>query len=386
MPVSHWRMTRARSRPVERADVVVVGAGIVGLWTALELQQRGRRVTVVDRHGPGSGASTRNAGFLMRGAAEHYGAAVAAWGRGTARTLWRWSEENLAMLREAGIRQVRSYQARPSCVLALEAGEADELPQAAALMEADGFAAEVLEPGMPGTDDDAWRRLAPIRALVNPHDAVVNPADLIIWLSSRLDEPVRDLCEVAHLEDDGSGVTLSTSDGRIEARQVVVCTNAWASTIVPVLRGWVEPNRGQMLAVESPETRLDRAYYANRGSEYFRSAGHGVVVVGGCRTAHAAREVGFDDQVSPWVQDDLDAFARRLVGPNLRVVSRWAGTMGFSRDGLPIIGRVSPGVAVCVGFTGHGMSLGARSAREVVGVLEGGNEPAAFGVSRVLAR
>ena len=49
------------------ADVVVVGGGIIGLCSALHLQQRGYQVTIVDRGPPGNGASGHNAGLLSIG-------------------------------------------------------------------------------------------------------------------------------------------------------------------------------------------------------------------------------------------------------------------------------------------------------------------------------
>jgi D-amino-acid dehydrogenase len=47
-------------------DVVVLGAGIVGLATALKIQEKGRSVALVDRHVPGEGTSFGNAGILER--------------------------------------------------------------------------------------------------------------------------------------------------------------------------------------------------------------------------------------------------------------------------------------------------------------------------------
>ncbi len=49
---------------VERADLVVVGAGVVGLFTALEAAGRGLQPLVLEAEGPGAGASARNAGVL----------------------------------------------------------------------------------------------------------------------------------------------------------------------------------------------------------------------------------------------------------------------------------------------------------------------------------
>jgi len=49
-----------------KADVIVAGAGIVGICTALHLQARGRSVLLVDRRGPGEETSYGNAGLIER--------------------------------------------------------------------------------------------------------------------------------------------------------------------------------------------------------------------------------------------------------------------------------------------------------------------------------
>ena len=46
----------------EQADVIVIGAGVVGLSAAIAAQARGLKVTVLDREGPAAGASAGNAG------------------------------------------------------------------------------------------------------------------------------------------------------------------------------------------------------------------------------------------------------------------------------------------------------------------------------------
>ena len=46
---------------MSQPDVIVIGAGVVGLSSALALQARGLQVTVLDREGPAAGASAGNA-------------------------------------------------------------------------------------------------------------------------------------------------------------------------------------------------------------------------------------------------------------------------------------------------------------------------------------
>ncbi|MFL9992267.1 FAD-binding oxidoreductase [Paraburkholderia sediminicola] len=54
-------------------DVIVLGAGIVGVSSALHLQDRGRRVALVDRRGPGEETSFGNAGLIERSSVVPYG-------------------------------------------------------------------------------------------------------------------------------------------------------------------------------------------------------------------------------------------------------------------------------------------------------------------------
>jgi len=134
-----------------------------------------------------------------------------------------------------------------------------------------------------------------------------------------------------------------------------------------------------MIFVRAHGVRLDASYYANHGSEYFRQTPDGTIVVGGCRTYHADREVGYDDRVTPWVQTDIEAFARRVLGSGFEVQGRWSGVMGFTKNHLPIIAPVCRAwdrggrVWFCGGFTGHGMSMAYETSRLAVGAMLDGS-------------
>lgn len=380
MTVSYWHLQQHHGR--ESAPVVVIGAGVCGISAALELQQRGIEAVVLERGTVGCGASSRNAGFLMRGAADNYAAAVRAYGRDRARLLWRWTEENLSLLIEAGAESLGHFARRPSCLLALTEEERAEIDESYRLLIEDGFEARWVDDG----DDAVWRSGRPLGGLINPNDAVCNSAELMGWLAGQLDRPVREHTEVARLSASGSSLAVVTNHSTIETARVLVCTNAWSGQLLPELEGVLVPRRGQMIAYDAPGVRLDCAYYANHGSEYLRTAGEGVVVVGGCRTVRVDEEVGCEDRTTQPVQSAIEGFTAGLLGSELAPMARWAGTMGFSPDGLPLIGPV-PGwddrVWVCGGFTGHGMSLARRSARAAVDEMLGG-AGSPFPLGRVL--
>lgn len=381
MTVSYWR----RSGPASeiQTDVAVIGAGIAGLSCALWLRRRGVRVVVLERGTVGCGASTRNAGFLMRGPAENYALASRTWGRQTARRLWQLNEENLALLYAEGAGALASYRPTPSCLVAFEEEEAEQLRESAGMLEEDGFAVRWVTRG----DDTMWRRGRALGGLVNPTDGSCNPVELVAMLRKVCGADVFEQQEVVSIEGDGDAVCVRTPDGIVRAARAMVCTNAYVSLLLDAMEGVVTPRRGQMFAAEAKGVRLDCCYYANHGSEYFRLAPDGMLVVGGCRTRFAEAEVGFEDRTTDQVQRALETFASAVLGVSFEVRARWAGTMGFSPDGLPLVGPVAgawaPGaVWFCGGFTGHGMSMAFVTARDAVEAMMGG-KPGPFAMSRL---
>lgn len=363
----------------------MVGGGITGVSAALELEARGVDAVVLESRAIGAGASGRNAGFLMRGAADNYAQAAEQWGRERARELWKWTEDNLADLVAMGVDGLPSFEYRPSCLVAADAEEESQLRTSAAMLAEDGFDVSLIEHGSaaPPPEDPVWRAGGSCLGLVNPGDAVCNPSELMAHLAAQL-RAVRVLAgvEVATIEfGGGSGVRLATSRGVVHADRVLVCTNAWVGRLLADVAAIIEPNRGQMLAVrpEDPrDARLAYAYYLDHGSEYVRPGPGGTVVFGGARKHHAADERCADEEPTQTVQDHLERMVAKHVTPRYEVVARWAGVMGFSLDELPVVGPVAPGehVWVCAGFTGHGMSLAHRTARHAVSaMLDDGPNP-----------
>jgi glycine/D-amino acid oxidase-like deaminating enzyme len=395
MSVSHWRRQASAHRLVQGqdlptvVDLVVLGAGVAGVSAALEAQRLGMRTLVLERNTLASGASGRNAGFLMRGMAENYAVAIEQYGRDRARAAWRLSEDNLKDLTALGIEELRSFQRIPSVLLALEDKERDQLRASMDLMREDGFDALWVDDGA----DAAWSSGLALGGLVNPHDGAVNPVELMSWLAAKLKDPVREGVEAAEIIPSEKGVVVRTNAGDVLTQRVLVCTNAYAGEMLPSLRGVIAPKRGQMLALrlngvdDAPWRRLDASYYINFGHEYIRQTFDGTVVVGGFRWKQVDREVGYEDHPSPELQAALEGLASDIFcdedeSPSdaFEVVARWSGVMGFSPDGMPVVGAIpepwneSGKVWYCGGFTGHGMSLGHQTATLAVRAMANGGE------------
>ncbi len=392
MTVSLWQRTPPHR--TQQCDVAIIGAGITGLSAAIELESRGISAIILEADYAGSKASGRNAGYLIRGAAENYALASKQLGRDTAGFLWDWSQRNLAALKALGIESTPSYAQRPSCIVALGQPEHDELIESHDMMREDGFWCELVTPEN-APSDPLWRSGRPTLGLLNPHDAVCSPIELINLLGASLTTtPVFEGAEVYRIEDEGDRIALLTRAVRVVCSRLLVCTNAYAPGLIHALRGVITPNRGQMIAVrphKRSDSRLEFAYYLNHGSEYVRTAPGDQIIFGGARTYHADLEATSADETSDTVQDHLESFVRELITTEYDITARWSGIMGFSPDGMPVVARVpihalkNNHVWFCGGLTGHGMSMGHQTARHAVRVMLE-DEPTRFGLERFAAK
>lgn len=369
MTVSPWQ--RAGCRKLT-ADYVVVGAGIVGSYAAFCLAQTGADVILTDMREPAAGASGRNAGFLLSGLVQYYHEAVEQYGHATAREAWQLSVETrelaFSLARQFGVPAERCG----SFLLATTRREAQALEQAARLMEADGWPVAFQR-------GDPWGR-GFTATLYKPDDGVVHPVELVHAIVRHSGVKLWLLNEVWAVEAQAGGVKVRGSKADIEAKGAVLALNAYAPLVCPELAGLVRPVRGQMLCTVPLSTRIfDGAGYANWGYEYFRQLPDGRFLMGGGRRQFRHQEVGWEDTTTPDVQGALAKFLERYF-PEVAgqpVELRWSGTMGFTPDGLPLVGRLRdvPQAVFAVGFNGHGMGLGLKVAERAVDLLLNGISP-----------
>lgn len=349
------------SRPTERysgrlpdqVDVLVVGGGITGTSLLHHLRRRGLGGVLVERAHIAAGASGRNAGFLLAGVADNYAAAVRIHGRDRAREIWALTLENHATMVEAIAGEPVGYRRLGSATLASGEAEAAQLAESAQQLREDGFEA-------------TWDG----RRLINPRDGEVDPAAVVGALARQAPrEAIREGVGVTAIEAGSSGVLVHAGVAECRAGVVILATNAYTPQLLPQVG--IQPRRAQMLASEPDRARLsDLPTYSHFGYRYWRQLPGGEVLVGGWRDTAHDEEVGYDERPTAAIQAHLDAQLKRM-GAEGGVTHRWAGTMGFTESGLPIVGPVDgmPNVYVCAGFNGHGMGFAFISAKQLVDAL-----------------
>jgi gamma-glutamylputrescine oxidase len=120
---------------------------------------------------------------------------------------------------------------------------------------------------------------------------------------------------------------------------------------------------------------------------YYRMTFDNRLLIGGGRKAYKTLENDTtDDRITDPVQRYLDAYLRdKFPDVTAPVERRWAGIMGFSIDGLPLVGTLPdmPRVGFAVGFHGHGLAFGAGVAERAVDHVLKGVSPGVVSAARL---
>ena len=342
-------------------DVVVVGAGLCGVSTAWHLSQSDLKVALIDARGIGHGATGRNAGFILQGTAERYNRAIEQMGHSKARVVHAFSIENHRRMRTL-IEEHNidcEYAQHGSLQLASTPEEETELIESADLLLADGFEAELLYGAELG---EPYLSAGFSTGIVLPEDGEIHPVQFVRAIAKMCHQNGVDIYTNSAIQalNTDNGVTLSTANGTLRSEMAILCTNAYLPLLLPEYSNVVHPVRGQMLCTTPQPKIFERPIYADHGFDYWRQRPDGRIVLGGWRNLDPESEVGYDETLHPEIQANMLRFLRRFKGlEQVDIQTQWSGIMGFSSDGLPLIGEV-PGqqnLLLGAGFTGHGFGF-----------------------------
>jgi len=341
------------------ADVAVVGGGITGCSCALALAEAGKQVRLFEAREVAGGASGRNGGFALRGGSAPFPVLAESIGEEATAALWRWTEEELAVLADRG---GDAFRHTGSLRLANDEEERDELRDEYEALRAAGFAAE-------------WRDDLPAplagrypAALFHSPDGVLQPARLVRRIAKYAAEAgveIHEHTRIDSVEDAG-------------AAAVVVATDGYPSGLLGELEGLIVPTRGQVIATEPiAELLFEIPHYGRHGFDYWHQRLDGRLVAGGFRDVSLDTEFTAEEVTTEVVQSALEQFVEEHVGRPVRVDYRWAGIFGMVFDFLPVVGRVpgADGVWVAGGYSGHGNVLGFACGRLVARAILGEEDP-----------
>ena len=369
------RAVESRQR-ADDCDVVVVGAGLVGAAVATRLVQEGVDTAILEAQTVAGGATGRSAGMILTGLAGHYNWAVSAYGRQQAREVWTLTVEGRKRLIETAERLGVPVQGTGSLALAIEETEADALRESAEMLREDGFDVWF------DSSDPLGRGFR--AALHQPHDATVDAAALTRALLAHSGVIVHERTEVYDLAWGPGGLQVWARGRTVTCNTVVLAINGYASLLDPFFADKVAPTRSLVLATPPLDgLTLERPCWASYGYEYCRQTPDRRLLLGGWRRPHGvSRETGLGDAV----QDGLARFAsRHFPEINTRNAHRWSGVMGFTPDGLPLVGRLPdlPQAYFAVGFGGRGLAWAFVVAERLVELMLDGSHPGILAADRL---
>jgi glycine/D-amino acid oxidase-like deaminating enzyme len=234
-----------RLEGAQAADVVIVGAGLTGLWTAIFLKELdpGLAVAVIERGLAAHGASGRNAGIVSETVDHSHGLAIEHFGEAEARRLARLGEANLAEL--VGFLDHRGidcdYEPTGRFMVALSDAHlehARETVATARRLGLNGF--RLLDRGR--IQGELYSPLY-LGAVSVSSGGILDPVKLVEGLrteAERVGVRVYEQSPVERLESAGAGVRAQSRMGRIDARRADLATSAYTHRLLPgVIRRFI---------------------------------------------------------------------------------------------------------------------------------------------------
>ena len=366
-------------------DIIIVGSGFAGLWSALKLKALypAHKITILERGIIPTGASTRNAGFSCFGSAGELLNDAMLMGEDK---LWR-----LVEMRYKGLLEIQKYFSADIIdydpVGGYECFTHDSEDWIKCNEKLDWLNTElkkitgknqvftvsdekIVSFGFKGFD----------HLIENNSEGGLHPGKLVQALLSKVQGmgvQVLTGAEVRSFETDHKGIHVRTADlptGKagftFQTNQLLLCTNAFTADLVPGID--IIPNRGQVL-ITNPVAglKIKGTFHFNKGYYYFRNVGDRLLLGGGRNKAFETENTDVM-QTTELIQTELEQFIQQYLLPRtpFHITDRWSGIMAMGSEKLPIVKAISKNVFCCVRMSGMGVALAPIVAEEVAGLMK----------------
>jgi glycine/D-amino acid oxidase-like deaminating enzyme len=362
-------------------DHIVIGAGIVGLNTAIELRGHypSARILVLERGLLPSGASSRNAGFACMGSVTELLDDLEVMSEAEVFGLFEWRKKGLERLRSRLGDKNIGYEENGSHELIneKEAGALDKLEYLNQLL-------------LPITQKPAFalanERIQEFGFAANYTTALIENTcegelhsgkmlSVLTALALRSGIEVRTGAEVTNYEEEARCVRVELRDRLhdsvldLRTQTLTLCTNAFTKQLLPAED--IAPGRGQVLITQPMEgLRFKGIFHFDKGYYYFREI-DGRILIGGGRNMDFAKEATTSFELNEEIQLELERKLHEIVIPGRRflVELRWAGIMAFGPNKYPVVKSVSDRVFGAFRMGGMGVALGSEVAAQVADMI-----------------
>jgi gamma-glutamylputrescine oxidase len=360
------------------ADVCIVGAGLAGLSTALELARRGRRVCVLEAERISWGASGRNGGFVTPGYSADYSTIEHRIGPQRAKALYRLSIEGVAAVSDTLEQLAVPDAQRGAGILSVSRYEAS------AKLEAyrDWFEREFDYRLQFKSRPEVQQLLVSQRyyqGLYNPNGFHIHPlnyARAVAREIERLGGSVFEDSPACAIAEESAVRVVSTPDGAVRAKDVVLATGGYTGSLAPALHRSYLPIATYVMLTRPNKALISSAIRTTaaigdgrRAGDYYRLVDGGERILwGGKITTRTTQPRHLGELLHRSMVSTFPQLA------DLQVDIVWSGLMSYARHLMPQIGRLRDGLWYCTAFGGHGLNTTAIGGRIVAEAVAGESE------------
>ncbi|AUA33360.1 FAD-binding oxidoreductase [Pseudomonas sp. SGAir0191] len=344
-------------------NVCVIGGGLTGVNTALELAERGISVVLIEARRIGWGASGRNGGQLIRGIGHDVSGFTNYVGDSGVGYLKRAGIESVSLVKkrierygiecdlQMGFCELANTQAQYRAFKE----EQDELDTLGYLHETRVISSEKLHE-IVGSDIYAG-------GMVDMGSGHLHPLDLVqaeAHAASKLGVAIFEDSPVLSIEH-GNVVTVRTARGQVRANTIVLGCNAHLDDLEPRLTGKVLPAGSYVIATEPLGETLSAELIPQNmalcdqkvGLDYYRLSADKRLLFGG-----ACNYTGRDPKdIGKYMRPKMLKVFPQLE--HVRVDYAWGGMIGITSNRFPQVGRLKahPNVYYAQGYSGHGLNV-----------------------------
>ena len=359
--LSYWE----KSIYFEEVDFTIIGAGIVGLSTAIYLKEKfpASKVLILERGYLPSGASTKNAGFACFGSPTELHD-----------DLQNISEENVwetFKMRLNGLKTLFEL-IDPKRIDYEKCGSWDLISKKEEMLPTEFIdyinekAFKICGESKIYTEDKIAVSNFGFQNIYstykNKEEGTINSGKLISELYSKATNlGVLSLfgIEVKQFETNEKNVYLETNHGDIKSVNLIICTNGFAKQF---LDEDIQPARAQVLITKPIDNlKINGSFHYDAGYYYFRNIDKRILFGGG-RNLDFKNEATEEFGTSSKIQNSLLNLLQTVILPNTKfeVDYAWSGIMGIGNEKKPIIKKTNNNVAFGVRMGGMGIAIGAE--------------------------